>query len=54
VDSKTFHYQKDEHEVVICIDYHMPTKQEFLGIAGTISIVSGVCLLLKTVILKDE
>ncbi|SDK41533.1 hypothetical protein [Alkalibacterium thalassium] len=54
MDSKTFHYQKDEHEVVICIDYHMPTKQEFLGIAGTISIVSGVCLLLKTVILKDE
>lgn len=51
---KTFHCQKDEHEVDINIDYHMPTKQDFLGISGTISIVSGVCLLLKAVILKDE
>ncbi len=51
---KTFHYQKGEHEVDISIDYRMPTKQEFLGIAGIISIVSGVCLLLKAFILKDE
>lgn len=51
---KTFHYQKNEHEVDICIDYHMPTKQEFLGIAGIINNVSGVCLLFKAVILKDE
>ncbi len=52
--TKWIHYQKGEHEVDISIDYYMPTKQDFLGISGTISIVSGVCLLLKAVILKDE
>ncbi|PRY82722.1 hypothetical protein [Alkalibacterium olivapovliticus] len=51
---KEFHYQKGEHEVDVSIEYRMPTKQEFLGIAGIISIVSGVCLLVKAFVLKDD
>ncbi|MCC5894518.1 MAG: hypothetical protein JJU16_03580 [Alkalibacterium sp.] len=51
---KEFHVKKGDREVDFSVEYRMPTKQEFLGIAGIISIVSGVCLLVNAFILKDE
>jgi len=51
---KTFHYNNGKHEVDVSIEYRMPTEQEFLGIAGIISLLAGTCFLVKAFLLKDE
>ncbi|GAA0358076.1 hypothetical protein GCM10008932_08480 [Alkalibacterium iburiense] len=45
--TKHFHYEKGEHVVDFSVDYRMPTQQEFLSIAGIISLLAGILFLHK-------
>lgn len=51
---KNFHYKKGEHELDVTIEYRMPTTQEFLAIAGIISLLAGVGFLVKAFLLNDD
>ncbi|MCC5890385.1 MAG: hypothetical protein JJU01_07435 [Alkalibacterium sp.] len=51
---KEFHYENKDREFDFSVEYRMPTKQEFLSIAGLISLVSGICMLFSAFKKKDE